>query len=162
MNPFFLKAVKTRLETDLADLMLENRNGDQSSLRHVKFFIGDLPPKQRRTTEVESPEDPFPCVVIVPASGHGDGGEDVVSVALIYGIYCPESGDAEAAEMDHALLLSRIRQSLFPCCKAPLEQRYRLTEDTKGRLFPWEKSDMQARPYIQATVMTHWRMKGLE
>ena len=60
-------------------------------------------------------------------------------------------------------LMKAVRaEDLAPCLKEPLEARYRLTPDEKGRLFPWEKSDMQPRPYLQATVMTHWRMKGLE
>lgn len=130
--------------------------------RPVQVFIGDLPPKKRRPGDVEKPGEPFPCVVLIPLSGQSDGGEDAVTVALVCGVYCGDAGDAEGAESDMALLLSRIRQSLTPCRRDALDHRYRLTEDAKGRLFPWEKSDMQPRPYIQATVMTCWRMKGLE
>lgn len=184
MNPLFLLALKKHLEESLADLTLESRDSTDAP-RQVQIFIGDLPPKKRRPGSSEkkdtnglapsqmqgasggkaTPEkldDYFPCVVLVPASGQLDSGEDVVTVAVIYGVYCPEDGDAEGAEMDHGVLLSRIKQSLYPCLKSPLDARYRLTEDAKGRLFPWEKSDLQPRPYIQSTLMTHWRMKGLE
>ncbi|WP_300908886.1 hypothetical protein [uncultured Desulfovibrio sp.] len=176
MSPFFLPALKARLLADLADFRLEGRgsspcrqDGGQprsATGRHpdrsVQIFIGDVPPKKRRPGDAEALDDPFPCVVLIPLSGQADGGEDAVTVALVCGVYCGEEGDAEGAETTLALLLSRIRQSLAPCLKTPLERRYRLTEDAKGRLFPWEKSDMQPHPYIQATVMTHWRMKGLE
>lgn len=166
MNPFFLPALKARLLADLADLRLDWRGsvpeGEAEPSRPVQVFIGDLPPKKRRPGDAEKPGEPFPCVVLIPASGQTDDGEDAVTVALVCGVYCGDAGDAEGAETDMALLLSRIRQSLTPCRKEALDRRYRLTEDAKGRLFPWEKSDMQPRPYIQATVMTHWRMKGLE
>ena len=170
MNPYLLTAIKNRLEKDLADLHLVWRapapEPDPVPLattpRPVQVFIGDLPPKKRRSGTVEPLDESFPCIVIAAVSGHWDGGEDMATVALIGGIYAPEEGDAEGAEMDMAVLFSRIRQSLFPCRKHPLEERYRLTEDTRGRLFPWEKSDMQPRPYMQATLLTHWRMKGLE
>lgn len=166
MNPLFLPTLKARLLADLADLRLDWRgpvpDGEAEPSRPVQVFIGDMPPKKRRPGDAEKPGDRFPCIVLAPVSGQTDGGEDAATVALIYGVYCGEDGDAEGAEMDSALLLSRIRQSLFPCLKSPLDRRYRLAEDAKGRLFPWEKSDMQPRPYVQATVMTHWRMKGLE
>lgn len=166
MSPLFLPALKARLLADLADLRLDWRGPVKEDApedtRPVQVFIGDLPPKKRCPGDVEKPDGPFPCVVLIPASGQTDDGEDAVTVALVCGVYCGDAGDAEGAETDMALLLSRIRQSLTPCRKEALDRRYRLTEDAKGRLFPWEKSDMQPRPYIQATVMTHWRMKGLE
>ena len=55
----------------------------------------------------------------------------------------------------------RKERVFHPCVNKPLERQFKLVEDAKG-YFPWEKSDMQPRPYIQATMMTHWRMKGLE
>ncbi len=164
MSPLFLPALKARLLADLADLRLDWRGSGEcvEPCRPVRVFIGDLPPKKRHAGDTDKLDDRFPCVLLVPVSGHSNDGEDAVTVALICGVYCGEEGDAEGAEMNLALLLSRIRQSLTPCLKTPLERRYRLTGDAKGRLFPWEKSDMQPRPYIQATVMTEWRMKGLE
>lgn len=164
MNPLFLPALKARLLADLADLRLDWRGSGEcvEPCHPVQVFIGDLPPKKRRPGDVEKLDDRFPCVLLAPVSGQSNDGEDAVTVALICGVYCGEEGDAEGAEMNLALLLSRIRQSLTPCLKQPLERRYRLTEDARGRLFPWEKSDMQPRPYLQATVMTCWRMKGLE
>lgn len=167
MSPFFLPALKARLLADLADLRLDRRVPDVTGdapepSRPVQVFIGDLPPKKRRPGCPDKSDEPFPCVVLIPTSGQTDDGEDAVTVALVCGVYCGDAGDAEGAETDLAVLLSRVRQSLAPCVRLPLDRRYRLTEDAKGRLFPWEKSDLQPRPYIQATVMTHWRMKGLE
>ena len=169
MIAMFLPALKARLLAGLADLRLDWRDSapadadaEAAPARAVRIFIGDLPPKKRGSGDTEALDDRFPCVVLVPLSGQTDSGEDAVSVALICGVYCGEEGDAEGAETDMILLLSRIRQSLAPCLKEPLEARYRLTPDEKGRLCPWEKSDMQPRPYMQATLMTCWRMKGLE
>lgn len=166
MIAMFLPALKARLLTDLAELRLALRpsavSGSGEEFRTVQIFIGDLPPKRRRSGDTEALDDRFPCVVLVPLSGQTESGEDAVTAALICGVYCGEEGDAEGAETDMALLLSRIRQSLAPCLKEPLEARYRLTPDEKGRLFSWEKTDMQPRPYMQATLMTQWRMKGLE
>jgi len=162
MNPFLLTALKKRLQDDLADLMLETRDGkDEDKRRPVQVFIGDLPPKKRAPGQTDPLGEYFPCIILVPTSGSLEDGEDATVVAVIFAVFCPEDGDAEGAEMDFALLLSRIKQSLRPCVTKPLEKRFRLIEDAKG-YFPWEKSDMQPRPYIQATMMTHWRMKGLE
>lgn len=178
MGADFLLALKARLLADLADLRLDWRGpaveGEEEPARAVQIFIGDLPPKKRRPALADKKEasagkpppekidDYFPCIVLVPTSGQEDQGEDVVSVGVIYGVYCAADGDAEGAEIDHWVLRSRIKQSLFPCRKQALDDRYKLVKDEKGRLFPWEKSDLQARPYIQATLMTCWRMKGLE
>lgn len=163
MNPFLLPSLKERLLTDLATLQLECRHAEATEERQaVQVFIGDLPPKKRKPGTIDPLQEFFPCIVIVPVAGQEDSGEAAVTVALVCGVYNAEDGDAEGAEMDMALLLSRVRQSLTPCLKEALDKRYRLTPDSKGRLFPWEKSDMQARPYMQATMMTQWRMKGLE
>lgn len=167
MIALFLPVLKARLLADLADLRLDCRTSAASASQKksacaVRVFIGDLPPKKRGSGDTEVLDDRFPCIVLVPLSGQTDSGEDAVTVALICGVYCGEEGDTEGAETDMILLISRIRQSLIPCLKEPLEARYRLTPDEKGRLFPWEKSDVQPRPYVQATLMTQWRMKGLE
>lgn len=156
MNPFLLLALKTHLLTNLDERHFVGKGPDNvDSLQSAQVFIGGLPPQNPQ-------RESYPHVLIIPRQGHACQGETVVTVALVCGIYNPEPGDAEGAEMDMALLLSRIRQSLFPCVKCPLDSRYRLTEDAKGRLFFWEKTDAQPRPYMQATLMTHWRMKGLE
>ncbi len=164
MNPFFLKTLQKHLIERLADFRLEWRGeGDApDGYGAVRIHVGDLPPKQRRPGMVGRLADSFPCVVLVPVSGESVSGEDAVSVALVCAVFCGEEGDAEAVETDCALLLSRLRQALQPCLKQPLDQRYRLTTDDKGRLFPWEKSDLQPRPYLQATLMTRWCMKGIE
>lgn len=165
MNPSLLTALKKRLLTDLADCTLENRASEAetgTALRPIQIFIGDLPPKKRNPGTGDRLQEFFPCIVLTAVTGYAADGEDEAGVALVCGVYSAEDGDAEGAEMDLALLLSRIRQSLYPCSTYPLEQRYRLCPDSRGQFFVWEKSESQPRPYMQAVLMTHWRMKGLE
>lgn len=153
MQSAFLTVLKKHLEQALKPLLLV-RQGD--TVRPTRIFIGDLPVKQ---TE----RDDIPCVLLMPVSGYQQSGEACISVGLICCVYNNEEGDREGAEMDIALLLSTVTQALMPCVTAPLEHRYRLVPDSRtGFLLPWEKSDTQPRPFMQATLLSHWRMKGLE
>lgn len=164
MNPFFLKTLQEHLTAMLADFRLEWRGEGDAPEGYgvINVYVGDLPPKKRRPGTQGALADSFPCVVLVPVSGESLNGEESVTVALVCGVFCGEGGDAEGAETDCALFLSRLRQALWPCFKKPLDNRYRMAPDEKGRQFPWEKSDLQPRPYIQAAMMTRWCMKGLE
>lgn len=164
MNPFFLPTLKKHLETDLAPLSLVGRGkGDvPDTVRPVRVFIGDLPPKKPGGIPAELPGAHFPCVVLVPGGGFQHEGEAVVTVGAICAVYSPENGDAEGAENELTLLLSGVAKSLWPCRSAPLDRRYRLCADTAGRYFGWERAEGQPRPYAQATIVSLWRMKGLE
>ncbi len=156
MNGCLLVALKKRLHVDLSAMSLLGSGTEGAVIRPVHVHIGNLPPAR------SGDPAPQPFVLLAPVSGYLREGESTARVACVCSVYNPEEGDAEGAEMDMAALLSELARSLAPCCKMPLEGRYRLTPDEKGRLFPWEKSDMQPRPYLQATVMTCWRMKGPE
>lgn len=153
MQPAFITVLQKHLEQALASLPLVRQN---ETVRPPRIFIGDLPVKQ---TE----RDDIPCVLLMPVSGYQQGGEAGISVGLICCVYNNEEGDREGAEMDIALLLSAVTQALMPCVTAPLASRYRLVPDPRtGFLLPWEKSDTQPRPFMQATLLSIWRMKGLE
>lgn len=160
MNPFFMPALKKYLEADLASLSLVGRGkGDvPDTIRPVQVFVGDLPAKKPGEKDV----DLFPCVVLVPGGGFQHEGEAVVTVGAICAVYSPENGDAEGAENELTLLLSGVSKSLWPCRSQPLDRRYRLCADTAGRYFGWERAEGQPRPYAQATLVSLWRMKGLE
>ena len=160
MNPFFLPALKKHLEADLVSLGLVGRGAGEApdTLRPVQVFVGDLPAK----TLGEHPADPFPCVLLVPGGGFTQDGEAVVTVGAICAVYSPENGDAEAVENELSLLLSGVAKSQWPCRNQPLDRRYRLCADSAGRYFVWERAEGQPRPYAQATLVSHWRMKGLE
>lgn len=153
MNSFFLTELKEFLKVKLEEFMLEQKH---NKIEQVNIFIGDFPPKKNIS------DHPFPAVLIIPVSGYSHAGQDVVSVALVPCIYCGEAGSAETAEMDMALLISIIKRALAPCEKEPLCARYKLEKDSKGTLFTWKKSDLQPRPFMQASLMTDWIMKGLE
>lgn len=164
MNPFFLPVLKKRLEADLTDLNLIGRGhgGQPDALKPVRIFIGDVPPKKPG----EKDGDTFPCVVLVSGGGFVREGEEIVTVGCICAVFNPENtigtGDAEGAEMDVGLLVSGVMRSLAPCATEPLDRRFMLTTDNAARLFVWEREAAQPRPYAQATVMTHWRMKSFE
>lgn len=135
----------------------ENLNSDEQVCQ-VQVFIGDLPPKQ-----VNNKQQDIPCIVIVPLSGHQEGGEVITSLALICIVYNPDGRDSEAAEADLATLLSGIVGALAPFSQGvPLDDRFELEPDSRGRLLPWVKSENQARPFLQVTMTSQWKFKGWE
>lgn len=120
-------------------------------------FIGDLPPRSAR-------ESVFPCVIITPLSGHAEGGELFEEVAFLAGVYSPEDGDAEGAEMELALLRSRIMHFLREALDVPVQARFTCIRDEKHRYARWQRADPlgQPRPFAQVAVIARWSIPGWE
>jgi len=160
MIPLLLEALKKRLAAGLGDLALvrQCKDGDKAGPPHI--WIGDLPPKR-------SKEDwsALPGVILVPLSGHlGDEGGEA-EVALICVVYNPEDGDGTGAEYDLGHLLSRITRLLLEALETkgcPLDDRFILLPDKSGKVLPWQKSEQQPKPFMQATMVSTWKYKGWE
>lgn len=158
-----LPALKKHLteETRALHLVSPEKDGQgQNMIRAPRVFIGDFPAKREGGQDARE----FPCLLLVPVSGHADGGEEVADVAIIAGVYNPESGDAEGAEMDLALLVSAVSRGLRKCLDAPLDERFALERDDKGRTCRWQRSGdpNQPRPFAQTTVISRWTAPGWE
>ena len=69
---------------------------------------------------------------------------------------------AEGAEQDLAILMSCITRVLGSCRETPLERRFQLVPDHRGRLLAWEKAETNPKPFLQAAMLSHWTMKGWE
>ena len=107
-------------------------------MQPVQVFIGDLPPP-------ENGRKPFPCVILVPVNGHHEERGETAVIALICCVYNPEPGDAEGAEQDLAILMSGITRVLGACRETPLERRFQLVPDHRGRLLAWEKAETKPK-----------------
>ena len=94
MNTSILPALKTCLTDGLADLHLLGQSADGDAIQPVQVFIGSLPQPEA--------SKPFPCVILMPVSGHHGGGVENICITLICCVYNPETGDAEGAEQDLA------------------------------------------------------------
>lgn len=157
MNPAMPLALKKALETALANLPLDRQGGrgKRDGEGPARVFIGDMPPKKGEVYDL-------PCVLVIPAQGWEETGEACATVGLVCCVYNAEEGDREGAEMDVALLINAVTRALMPFRQTPLEKKFRLVPDAEGRYLRWNKNDMQPRPYVQASILSHWRMKGVE
>lgn len=158
MNEFTLmRALKAALEARLVELPLATpvRAEHPEATRPARVFIGDLPSKK------DGPDQEFPFVLLQARSGYGTGTEWIVEVLVRCGVYAREDGDAgEAAENDLGNLSAFVRRVLLPCSQAPLESRYTLEPDGKGRFLFWERPDKQPQPYAEAWIVSIWRLPG--
>lgn len=154
MNTRILPALKTCLTDGLADLHLLGQTAEGDAIQPVQVFIGSLPQPEA--------SKPFPCVILMPVSGHHGGGVENICITLICCVYNPEPGDAEGAEQDLAILMSGITRVLGACRETPLERRFQLVPDHRGRLLAWEKAETNPKPFLQAAMLSHWTMKGWE
>ena len=160
MIPLLLEAMKKTLTDGLSSLSLvhQSEHGDKVGPPHV--WIGDLPPKRNGKDW-----SALPCVLLVPLHGHhGDEGAET-TVALICIVYNPEGGDGTGGETDLALLLSKVAGLLIDALDSkgcPLDDRFILQPDDRGRILFWQKSDQQPKPFTQATMTSTWRYKGWE
>lgn len=162
-----LPALKGALIAALADTSLTKHERGQGRARGKEealpafgppaVFIGDLPPRSAR-------ESAFPCVIITPLSGEGVGGELFEEVAFLAGVYNPEEGDAEGAEMELALLRSRITRFLREALDVPVEARFTCIRDEKNRFMRWQRTDPlgQPRPFAQVAIVSRWSIPGWE
>jgi hypothetical protein len=166
MNALLQKRLKEHLQAALAPLKLVGPSLEEKGAPVVcppQVFLGDLPPKRREANARE-----VPCVLLVPLSGHhqdgGDGStEAVATIALVCVAFNPEEGDVEGGEADLAALLSAISGALLPCAHGvPLDRRFILSPDDKGRILHWVKGQDQPRPYLQATMTSLWHFWGWE
>ena len=151
-----ITALATHLRQSLSGLHLAGPDGNAALL---KVFVGDLPAK--------TADKPFPCLILVPVNGYhnGDGGvcTTIAIIAGLIGTDEDEANGAEIAETDLAALLTNITRCLLPCAEAaPLQDRFILLPDDKGRFLPWEKAEGQARPYCQTVITSHWLGRGWE
>lgn len=160
MITLLLEAMKHKLMSDLKNLSLvhQSESGDKAGPPHV--WIGDLPAKRGQKNY-----SGLPCVLLTPLSGHHDEEGAEATVAIICVVYNPEEGDGSGGENDLANLLSKVTGLLIDTLDSkgcPLDGRFVLTPDSRGRVLPWQKSDQQPKPFIQATMTSTWRYKGWE
>ncbi|UQZ90693.1 hypothetical protein C4J81_16380 [Deltaproteobacteria bacterium Smac51] len=154
-----INSLKKHLTEATADLKLVAQSDGGDILVPPRIWTGDLPPKKKNGSVRE-----IPCVVIVPFSGHMDSEQfSCAAIALICCVYNPEDGDSTGGETDLAALISKVSGALYPASQGvPLAGRYILGPDLSGRLLHWEKGDTQPRPFLQATITSHWSYKGWE
>lgn len=155
MTSFLLTALQQRLRGALDELNLLAPADGGDRLCHVGVHIGDLPP-------ASSTASAFPHVVLRAMEGWQEAGEAAVRLELLCGIYNAETADAEGLDMDLAVLLSTVSRIVSEHVRQPLEGRFRLVADEKGRTCSWRREKTAPRPYSQAVMRTCWRMKGLE
>ena len=154
MNTSILPALKTCLTDGLADLHLLGQTAEGDAIQPVQVFIGSLPQPEA--------SKPFPCVILMPVSGHHGGGVENICITLICCVYNPETGDAEGAEQDLAALMSGITRVLSVYREHPLHSRSQLVPDSRGKLLRWKKAETNPKPFLQAAMLSHWTMKGWE
>lgn len=160
MIPLLLKAIQEKLADGLKTLPLvhQGEGGNKAAPPHI--WIGDLPPK-RNSKDYSN----LPCILLVPLGGHHSEEGAVVEIALICVCFNPEEGDGTGGENDLANLLSKVTELLIDALESkgcPLDDRFILEPDRQGRILPWQKSDQQPKPFIQATMTSTWRYKGWE
>lgn len=151
MNTRILPALKACLTDGLADLHLLGQTAEGDAVQPVQVFIGDLPPP-------ENGRKPFPCVILVPVSGHHEEGGETAVIALICCVYNPEPATPRARN-DLAILMSASPAYSEPAGDA-LERRFQLVPDHRGRLLAWEKAETNPKPFLQAAMLSHWTMKA--
>ena len=155
-----LSALKTALEKALQETRLTKYQRDANAapaLAPVRVFIGDLPPASAR-------ESVFPCVILCPVDGDAQDGELFEGVAFLTGVYNSETGDAEGAEMELAILRSRITRFLREALDTPVAERFTCVRDEKNRYMRWQRSDPlgQPRPFAQVAIISRWSIPGWE
>ncbi len=161
-TPFLLqKALQAHLTQSLAVLPLETKikgrdgkNAEGEHTRTARVFVGDVPKRKAGQEEV------IPFVSVHEQAGHtGDHGMTRTELLLRCAIF---SEDEEDAAQELSNLVQSVRHVLSPLCQHPLDSRYRLLTDDKGRLLPWERPLEQPSPYAEAYILTTWEYKGFE
>lgn len=155
-----LPALKDALVEALQDTRLTKYQRDpkaEPAIAQAKVFIGDLPATSPR-------ESVFPCVILTPIAGDASGGEVFEEVAFLAGVFNGEEGDAEGAEMELAILRSRITRFLREALDVPVDSRFTCIRDEKKRYMRWQRTDPlgQPRPFAQVAIISRWSIPGWE
>lgn len=171
MNPYdLLKAIKKRLEPDLAALPLAIRSREKgaapdpvitakngvrfvaSPQRPAAIYLGAMPPTASEALSAA------PFVAIQAMDGEDDG--DFLHTIRVALRLCATGFGEEEAEADLFALLSQIRLSLLRLPGGSLGA-FRLVPfgETQSRL-PWERPDEQVFPFLQAHIFSQWQTAG--
>ena len=159
MNLYLLQtALRAMLEPLLETLPLSTRprqtrpEPGQAPTRPATVFVGSLPAKK------EGGEYDAPLVLIQMMSGHDEDGCSCAVVALRIVIW---NEDGEAGENDLLNLMGLLRRAVMACKQTPLADKYVLEPDERGHLAPWVRPDKQPPHFLEAYVLTNWKMQGL-
>lgn len=144
----FLRALRKELEKPLATLPLEQRQDDKAAPPPV--YIGQLPPRSRAETGA--------FVLLQPLSGKQD--EDSFHLVDVAIRVCVYNSGLEAAENDLFNLLELIRRELAPFRQQSMDGKYVLIAG--DGLLPWTRPDDQAQPYLEAYIISTWKLWGYE
>lgn len=160
MNLYLLQtALRAMLEPLLETLPLPTRprqtrpEPGQAPTRPATVCVGSLPAKK------EGGEYDAPLVLIQVMSGHEEDGCSCAVVALRIVIW---NEDGEAGENDLLNLLGLLRRAVLACKQNPLADKYVLEPDERGHLAPWVRLDEQPLHFLEAYVLTNWKMQGFE
>lgn len=174
MISLLLPAIKIFLTKECAHLHLVSQEKDKDGneiVRAPRVFIGDFPAKRERGFDTHE----FPCILIIPQAGYAENGIEVMEIAIILAVYNDEEnsaadsnkrakGDASGLEMDLVLLYSAVSRALRKCLDIPLEERFNMERDEKGRILRWQRSGEPntPRPYAQMVLVSRWTAHGWE
>ena len=115
--------------------------------------MGSLPAKK------EGGEYDAPLVLIQMMSGHDEDGASHAVIALRLVVW---NEDGEAGENDLLNLLGLLRRAVLACRQNPLDEKYVLEPDERGNFAAWVRPDEQPPHFLEAYVLTNWKMQGFE
>ena len=158
MNVYLLMtALRKSLEPQLATLPLRSwqrhtrPEPGQEMLRPATVRVGRLPAKEGDASDA-------PFVLIQPMHGHDEDGCSYTTIALRVLIW---NEDGEAGENDLQNLLGLLRRAVLACKQDPLDGRYVLEPDERGRFAFWDRPDDQPTHFAEAFILTNWKMQGI-
>ena len=160
MNLYLLQtALRAMLEPLLATLPLSTRQRQtrpepgQAPTRPATVCVGSLPAKKG------GGEYDAPLVLIQMMSGHDEEGCSCSVIALRIVVWYE---DGEAGENDLLNLLGLLRRAVLACRQNPLDEKYVLEPDERGNFAAWVRPDEQPPHFLEAYVLTNWKMQGFE
>ena len=160
MNLYLLQtALRAMLEPLLATLPLNTRQRQtrpepgQATTRPATVCVGSLPAKK------EGGEYDAPLVLIQMMSGHDEDGASHAVIALRLVVW---NEDGEAGENDLLNLLGLLRRAVLACRQNHLDEKYVLEPDERGNFAAWVRPDEQPPHFLEAYVLTNWKMQGFE
>ena len=160
MNLYLLQtALRAMLEPLLATLPLSTRQRQtrpepgQAPTRPATVCVGSLPAKK------EGGEYDAPLVLIQMMSGHDEDGASHAVIALRLVVW---NEDGEAGENDLLNLLGLLRRAVLACRQNPLDEKYVLEPDERGNFAAWVRPYEQPPHFLEAFLLTNWKMQGFE